>query len=71
MVGGLVTDGLVEAEKQKNSGMTTGILEAGGTGARIQLIDTGLTFFICVFWGVSVVHLWLSDLDGHSGYKFY
>ena len=32
MVGGFVADGLVEAEKRKGSGMTTGILEAGSTG---------------------------------------
>ena len=29
-----MADGLVEAENQKCSGMTTGILEAGSTGAR-------------------------------------
>ena len=29
-----VADGLVEAENRKGSGMTTGILEAGSTGAR-------------------------------------
>ena len=28
-----MADGLVEAENQKGSGMTTGILEAGSTGA--------------------------------------
>ena len=37
-VGGLrelrMADGLVEVENQKGSGMTTGILEAGSTGAR-------------------------------------
>ena len=36
MVDGFVADGLVEAEKRKGSGMTTGILEAGSTRARIQ-----------------------------------
>ena len=36
MVDGFATDGLVKAEKRKCSGMTTGILEAGSTGARTQ-----------------------------------
>ena len=44
MVGGFVADGLVEAEKQKNSGMTTGILEAGGTEARIQPMVSNKVF---------------------------
>ena len=30
-----MADGLVEVEKRKGSGMTTGILEAGSTGARM------------------------------------
>ena len=34
MVDGFMADGLVEAEKRKGSGMTTGILEAGSTGPR-------------------------------------
>ena len=34
MVDGFMADGLVEAENRKGSGMTTGILEAGSTGAR-------------------------------------
>ena len=34
MVDSFVADGLVEAEKRKGSGMTTGILEAGSTGAQ-------------------------------------
>ena len=34
MVDGLMVDGLVEAENRKGSGMTTGILEAGGNGTR-------------------------------------
>ena len=36
VVDGFVANGLVEAEKQEGSGMTTGILEARSTGARIQ-----------------------------------
>ena len=36
MADGFVADGLVKAEKRKGSGMATGILEAGSTGARIQ-----------------------------------
>ena len=31
-----MADGLVEAEKRKGSGMTTGIMKAGSTVARIQ-----------------------------------
>ena len=34
MAGGLMGDGLVEAENWKVSGMTTGILEAGSTGVQ-------------------------------------
>ena len=34
MVDCFMADGLVEAEKQKGSGMTTGILEAGSAGPR-------------------------------------
>ena len=34
MVDGFMADGLVEAEKRKGSGMTTGILEAGSAGPR-------------------------------------
>ena len=34
MVDGFMADGLVEAENWKGSGMKTGILEAGSTGAR-------------------------------------
>ena len=34
MVDGFIADGLVEAEIRKGSGMTTGILEEGSTGAR-------------------------------------
>ena len=34
MTDGLMADGLMEAENRKGSGMTTGILEAGSTGAR-------------------------------------
>ena len=34
MVDGFMADGLVEAENRKSSGITTGILEAGSTGAR-------------------------------------
>ena len=41
-VGGLrklsMVDGLVEVEDRKGSGMTTGILEAGSTGARTLLM---------------------------------
>ena len=33
MVDGFVADGFVEAEKWKGSGMMTGILETGSTGA--------------------------------------
>ena len=33
MVFGFMADGLVETEKQKGSGITTGILKAGSTGA--------------------------------------
>ena len=33
-----MADGLVEAENRKGSGMTTGILEAGSTGARTLLM---------------------------------
>ena len=34
IVDGFMADGLVEVENRKGSGMTTGILEAGSTGAR-------------------------------------
>ena len=34
MTDGLMADGLVDAEKRKASGIMTGILEAGSTGAR-------------------------------------
>ena len=34
MVNGFMADGLVETENRKGSGMTTGILEAGSTGAQ-------------------------------------
>ena len=34
MVDGFMADGLVEAEKRKGSGMTTGILEVGSAGPR-------------------------------------
>ena len=34
MVDSLMADGLVETENRKDSGMTTGTLEAGSTGAR-------------------------------------
>ena len=34
MVDGFMADGLVELENRKGSGMTTGILEAGSTGAQ-------------------------------------
>ena len=44
MVGGFVADGLVEAEKRKGSGMTTGILESGSTGARIQSMASNKVF---------------------------
>ena len=55
MADGLMADGLVEAENRNGSGLTTGILEAGSTGARTlpmasnkvllwKLVDTDLTF---------------------------
>ena len=44
MVDGFVADGLVEAEKRKSSGMMTGILKAGSTGARIQLMASNKLF---------------------------
>ena len=44
MVGGFVADGLVEAEKRKNSGMTTRILEAGVTGVKIQPMASNKVF---------------------------
>ena len=44
MVDGFVADGLVEAEKWKGSGMTTGILEAGSTGARMQPMASNKVF---------------------------
>ena len=88
-----MADGFVEVENRKGSGMTTGILEAGSTGARtlpmawnkvlpeIQIPNRPLAasetrphrldFVNWVFWGIWVAHLWLSDLDGHSDYKFY
>ena len=34
MVDGLMADGLVEVGNRKDSGMTTGILEAGSTGIK-------------------------------------
>ena len=34
MVDGSMADGMAEAENRKGSDMTTGILEAGNTGAR-------------------------------------
>ena len=34
MVDGFMADGLVEVENRKGSGMTTGILKTGSTGAR-------------------------------------
>ena len=40
MVGGFV----VETEKRKGSGLTTGILEAGSTGARIQPMASNKVF---------------------------
>ena len=44
MVDGFVADGLVEAEKRKGSGMMTGILEAGSTGAQIQPMASNKEF---------------------------
>ena len=44
MVDGFVADGLVDAEKWKGPGMTTGILEAGSTGARIQPMASNKVF---------------------------
>ena len=44
MVDGFVADGLVEAEKRKGSGMTTGILEAGSTAVRIQPMASDKVF---------------------------
>ena len=44
IVDGFVTDGLVEAEKRKGSGMTIGIMEAGSTGARIQPMASNKVF---------------------------
>ena len=40
MVGGFV----LETEKRKGSGLTTGILEAGSTGARIQPMASNKVF---------------------------
>ena len=39
-----MADGLVEAEKRKGSGMTTGILEAGSTGAQTQPMASNKVF---------------------------
>ena len=44
MVDGFVADGWVEEEKRKGSGMTTGILEAGSTEARIQPMVSNKVF---------------------------
>ena len=44
MVDGFVADGLVEVETRKGSGKTTGILEAGSTGARIQPMASNKVF---------------------------
>ena len=44
MVDGFVANGLVEAEIRKGSGMTTGILEAGSTEARIQPMASNQVF---------------------------
>ena len=44
MVEGFVADGLLEAEKRKGLGMTTGILEVGSTGARIQPMASNKVF---------------------------
>ena len=44
MVHGFVADGLVEVEKRKGSGMTTGILEAGSTGAQIRPMASNKVF---------------------------
>ena len=44
MVDDFVADGLAEAEKRKGSGMTTGILEAGSTGARVQPMASNKVF---------------------------
>ena len=44
MVHGFVADGLVKAEKRKGSGMTTGILETGSSGARIQPMASNKVF---------------------------
>ena len=44
MVGGFVADGFMEAEKRKGSGMTTGSLEAGSTGAGIQPMVSNKVF---------------------------
>ena len=44
MVDGFVADGLVEAEKRKGSGMTTGILEEMSTGVRIQPMASNKVF---------------------------
>ena len=35
---------MVETEKRKGSGLTTGILEAGSTGARIQPMASNKVF---------------------------
>ena len=35
---------MVEAEKRKGSGLTTGILEAGSTGTRIQPMASNKVF---------------------------
>ena len=44
MVGGFLADGFVEAEKRKGSGMTTGSLESGSTGALIQPMASNKVF---------------------------
>ena len=44
MVDGFVAHGFVKVEKRKGSGMTTGILEAGSTEARIQPMASNKVF---------------------------
>ena len=87
-----MADCLVEAKNRKGFGMTTGILEAGSTLARIlpmasnkvlpEILIPGwlfaasetrrhrLDFCQLLPLGHLSSHVWLSDLDGHSGYKF-